>query len=421
MAITAKRKTWQLFEHQTIRVGSSINGILFDEKTFHTLAIYQEKQTTKYFTLVYRGIKLSHYVGIIQVGDLTIEILPKADRSANQNAAKWQGVLLEMLRYCRLLPIESAGLGQVRLASNTILDLYVRRFLESVQSLINKGLPRKYLGQKSNEKVLKGRLDLPTHLRKNGHRSERFWVQYQSFAYDHLFNQMLLAALKTLDRLYLKSDLKWLVKQALATFPVVSDRWLSPSDFERLFQNSLYQEHRFLMEWSRLILLNFSPDIRYGQHHLFALLFDMNQLYEEYVFWQLKRLENERITVRRQTSRPFWQRRTIRPDLVVQVDDTIFVLDTKWKLLSSNPRTGKQPPIEDLKQLYIYCQYFSASKGILLYPKVSDAQKNTSPIPFQSFDSGENKVKGQVLFLPILKEDGMLNRRLGAEIFERLV
>ena len=69
----------QVFEHQTLRVGDLINGVCFDEAAFKAMALYQEKQKVKYFNLVYNGVKFSHYVGIIQIGKLTLEILPKAD------------------------------------------------------------------------------------------------------------------------------------------------------------------------------------------------------------------------------------------------------------------------------------------------------------------------------------------------------
>lgn len=43
--------TIQIQEHQTIRVGDQLNNVQFDEATYQTLAKYQEKQKTKYFSL----------------------------------------------------------------------------------------------------------------------------------------------------------------------------------------------------------------------------------------------------------------------------------------------------------------------------------------------------------------------------------
>ncbi|MFK7979378.1 MAG: McrC family protein [Saprospiraceae bacterium] len=407
--------TIQIHEHQTIRVGDQLNNILFDQDTYQTLAKYQEKQKTKYFSLVYKGIKFSHYVGIIQVGKITLEILPKADKATVNNPAKWQAVLLEMLRYCRLIKIESLGVGKVRLQSNTILDIYFEQFLIAVQQLLKKGLPKQYLTKESNQKALKGRLVIPKQLRKNGLHPERFYVRHTAFEYDHLFNRVLHEALTVLQQVHLNPLLKLKLQQVLARFPKLSTYTVSAKDFDLLFQTQKYRPHHDLLEISRLILMNFSPDIRGGQHHLFALLFDMNKLFEEYVFWKLKALENEQIKVQRQASKPFWQRRTIRPDLVVQIDERRYVLDTKWKVLKSN-----SPSMEDLRQLYIYGQYFEAERGVLLYPKVN-AIENSPSIPFQPTQKEPSSIHGQVLFLNILGEDNSLNKTIGKELLAILM
>lgn len=407
--------TIQVFEHQTLRVGDVINGIRFEEATFKALALYQEKQKIKYFSLVYNGIKFSHYVGIIQIGRLTLEILPKADKNNASNPAKWQKVLIEMLSYCQLIKVETLGIGQVQLSSNRILDLYFSRFINKINQLLIKGLPKIYLPIEENLRVLKGRLNLPKQLRKNQLHPERFFVQHTTFSHQHLFNQVLQAALRVLAQVHLTPSLKLQLQQVLAIFPKLPAYSVEPRDFDLLFQVKKYQPYRELLEISRLILFNFSPDIRNGQHHLFALLFDMNKLFEEYVFRRLKLLENDKLKVQRQTAKPFWQRRMIRPDLVFQIGDKKYVLDTKWKVLNR-----ETPSMEDLRQLYIYCQYFNAEQGVLFYPNVHQLA-NKKAIPFQPTEKEGLFIKGQILFGDILEDEGNLNKRIGQEILDAML
>lgn len=407
--------TIQVFEHQTLRVGDVINDICFDESAFKALALYQEKQQVKYFSLVYNGVKFSHYVGIIQIGKLTIEILPKADKVNTPNPAKWQKVLVEMLSYCQLIKVETLGIGQVQLSSNRILDLYFSRFLNKVNQLLIKGLPKDYLPKEENLRVLKGRLNLPKQLRKNQLNPERFFVQHTTFSHQHLFNQVLREALKVLYKVHLNPVLKLQLQQVLAIFPKLPAYAVKSRDFDLLFQIKKYQPYRELIEISRLILFNFSPDIRSGRNHLFALLFDMNTLFEEYVYRRLKVLENDKLKVQRQTAKPFWQRRMIRPDLVLQIGDKKYVLDTKWKVLNK-----VSPSMEDLRQLYIYCQYFHAEQGVLIYPNVHQLT-NKKAIPFQPTNNEHFTVKGQILFSAILEETGRLNKQLGQEILDAIL
>ena len=235
-----------------------------------------------------------------------------------------------------------------------------------------------------------------------------------AFAHAHLFNQVLQEALKVLQQVRLSPLLKSKLQQVLTIFPKISPYQVQPKDFDQLFQIQKYRPYWDLLNISRLILLNFSPDIRSGQHHLFALLFDMNKLFEEYIFWKLKALENEQVKIYRQVSKPFWQRRTIRPDLVIQINEQKYVLDTKWKVLQH-----QSPSMEDLKQLYIYCQYFGAERGILLYPKVYPT--NNSPmIAFQPAQHQNMPIQGQIIFLDILTEQQMLNKNIGKELLELL-
>jgi len=264
-----------------------------------------------------------------------------------------------------------------------------------------------------NLRVLKGRLNLPKQLRKNQLHPERFYVQHTTFSHQHLFNQVLRAALIVLSKIYLNPTLKLQLQQVLAIFPKLPAYDVKPRDFDLLFQTKKYQRYQELLEISRLILFNFSPDIRSGRHHLFALLFDMNKLFEEYVFRRLKILENDQLKVQRQTAKPFWQRRMIRPDLLLQIGNKKYVLDTKWKVLNR-----EAPSIEDLKQLYIYCQYFGAEQGVLIYPNVHRLA-NKKALPFQPTEKGL-PTKGQILFSNILEESGQLNKKIGQEILDAI-
>lgn len=148
-------------------------------------------------------------------------------------------------------------------------------------------------------------------------------------------------------------------------FPELPDLKVSNETFGRLIYDRKTEHYRTALEIARLLLLNYHPDIQSGKEHVLALLFDMNMLWEKYIYVQLKKVVDKVFKVRQQVSKPFWQHKTIRPDIVLTIGAEQIVLDTKWKALRY-----AVPSDDDLKQMYVYNHHFEAERSILLYPQV---------------------------------------------------
>ena len=69
-----------IFEHQKLKVGEQYNGVTFTNKHLEALERFYGNGAL-YFNLIHRGVQFNNYVGVIQVKNLTIEILPKADNN----------------------------------------------------------------------------------------------------------------------------------------------------------------------------------------------------------------------------------------------------------------------------------------------------------------------------------------------------
>ena len=69
-----------VYEYDSLIVGST-GYQEFTKCHLQVLEIFYHKSIIKYFNLIRNGIKFCNYVGVLQVGNLQIEILHKIDKS----------------------------------------------------------------------------------------------------------------------------------------------------------------------------------------------------------------------------------------------------------------------------------------------------------------------------------------------------
>lgn len=400
-------KLIQVFEHQTLSYGKEYKGVTFTQKHFESLAKLNMLHDNKYFTLVHKGIKFSQYVGVVQIDTLTIEILPKADQ-ASENANVWRNVLVEMLRSTRKLRVNQVGQADVNKQNIHLLDIYFDWFLREVETLIRQGLIKKYYKETKNVTALKGKLEFAGHISKNLIHKERFYTTHQIYDKNHQVHQILNLALLIIEQLSKGSYLYPKCKRVQLDFPEVSSIKCTATTFDKLKLNRKSQAYEKALEIARLIILNYAPNISSGSERMLALLFDMNNLWEEYILVQLKKAcLNTSYKVEGQQSMNFWNSMSLRPDIVIkQNDETQIVIDTKWKQIE-----GNKPSTHDLRQMFVYNDYWKSTKAILLYP-ASNKSKTPDFLPFT--DRNQTCGIGKLNIL----EEGKLKITIGEEIIE---
>ena len=413
----------QVFEHTTLSVRRA-----FTKAHFRLLVQYNERHGNRYFEVGLNRIHFRNYVGVIQVGNLTIEILPKADREPEspEQRMKWQRALIDMLCMAGFIRVSSLSEARLRLRPSSLLDIYFESFLAEVEELVHHGLVRKYRQTCGNLSALKGRLLFQQHLSRNLVHRERFYTAHVFYDRNNPFNQILKVALNVLIRVSSSPHLAALAESLCILFEDIDDVKVTEKTFSRLHFTRDTERYRKAIQLARLIILNYMPDVRNGREDVLAILFDMNVLFERYVYVQLKRAEEKvtprRITFKPQVSRRFWAakgiQKTIRPDIIAQVStesgSKCIVLDTKWKI----PYNGK-PSDADLQQMHAYNIQFGACHSYLIYPKV-----NAMADIEGRFSRGEALPPSYDhqcgMFFLELFDKGRLRRNLGQDIIERI-
>lgn len=397
--------TLQVFEHQKLRIGERLS-----QQQWQALVAFLQRQGERYFTVLHNGIQFSHYVGALQVGDLTIEILPKIDETEGANL---QPVLLDVLRECRILQPESVATASLQARNGSLLEIYIIDFLNEIEKLLQQGLTQTYISNSQNRKIFKGKLLMHKQLQHNLLHHERFFTETFEFSYAHPFNRILYTALLSLHEIALRPIVATKLQSVLAPFPPL-EFWNAPlPDFDTLRFDRHTLRYKNALQTAFLILQQTQPDVRAGRLPVLSILFDMNFLFEAYIFRQLQKAATERESVKRQVPKSFWNRRSIQPDILLTIDNQPIVIDTKWKKLQK-----VSPTMEDLRQIFVYNQYFEATHSVLVYPRVRGL-KDLSAVPFQPIAGSGTTYFCEVRFVELVRE-GRLNKGLGRELLERL-
>lgn len=367
-----KENTIQVFEHSFLAIEGK-----FEQRHFVALSKLNALHNYKYFDLKHNGIVFKQYVGVIQVDGLTIEILPKIDNDGKSKAI-WQKALINMLRVTRKLKVQQVGEADVNKQQIHLLDLYFEWFLNEVQLLLHQGLIKQYYKETSNVKALKGKLEFAGHIYKNLVHKERFYTTHQVYDKDHLLHQVLYKALDIIEKCTKGSYLYSKCKTVQLDFPEVKIINVNEATFTKVPKNRKTAPYETALAIARLIILNYAPNVSSGNERMLALLFDMNSLWEEYVLIRLKQAAPSEVQVFGQESKSFWKNISIRPDIVIDKGSHKFIIDTKWKNIDYS-----EPSTHDLRQMYVYNDYWQSDKAMLLYP--SNSTKEIKEEDFELF------------------------------------
>jgi 5-methylcytosine-specific restriction enzyme subunit McrC len=375
----------RVLEHSTLTIGDT-QGVGEEQAEFlpehweKLLRYHDTGHGRRYYDIRHRAVRFKHYVGVLQAGNLTIEVLPKVDAvpgastSPDEPFDRWRRLLLHLLAEAGLLPVDSFNTALLRERENTLLDLYLDLFLMEVEALLRRGLIKRYRQHEGQVKALRGTLLFGQHIARNVVHQERFYTRHQTYDRNHLAHSLIQQALQLIPSVTTTASLRGRATRALVSWPDVNPVRPTAAHFARLRTRNSRQTapYRSALGIARLLLLRLSPDVLHGSDELIALFFNMNRVWENYLLRTLQRLLPSDWTVTKPPLAIFWQaspyQSQMQPDLLLtHATHAPIVLDAKWK----RPAPG-QPNPDDLRQLFAYAQHYRAKHTRLLYPQAAN-------------------------------------------------
>ena len=356
-----------------------------DLKEF-ALANQTDQQNNYRPVLVVRNgrLRTRNYVGVIETRRGTVlEILPKVDffdcDDGDERARdeRTRQVLLKMMGTWRgLHPAQFNETSISELRDFHMLDAFVRLFLSNLVRLTQLGLARHYRGVEDNLPRLRGRIRFPQHIRRNAANRARFYVAFDEFTADRPVNRLIHSTIHKLRSNTRHPDNQQLLHQLRICFSEVPRSERPEVDWQRYRIDRSMRHYEAVMAWVGLFLFNHGLATFSGKHVNQALLFPMEEIFEDYVTDGFRRHQHG-YRVRTQGPREAFTRITgkdafrMKPDIaLLQSDEVRFVLDAKWKEIDGG---GKDPKHgisqDDVYQLYSYGRKFGCATVALIYPK----------------------------------------------------
>ena len=357
-----------------------------------------------------------NYAGIIVMKDgTTIEILPKIESSQDHGDAEDRKLLLDMLKTLRKPPFQYFQTSNMDLANLTLLEVFIRMFLDEAFSLTKRGLRNGYHREERNLTVFKGKLLVPQQIRYNLTHRERFYVASDEYNANRPENRILKTTLVLLYRITSTSRSKADIRTLLNAFEQVPVSRNPEADFAHIVPDRTMTDYTMALQWCRVFLggQSFSPYA--GQEVALALLFPMEQLFESFVAHHVKRyMEARNYYVDVQDKRHYLfdaptKRFSLRPDIVISNYERkpILVLDTKWKALTPDQQNHGISQ-SDMYQMYAYHKKYKPQKVILLYPD-NQAFKERERV-FRYFANKPESVEVCATFFDLLDVSGSMER-----------
>lgn len=386
-----KTKSITLFEYKTSesddkRIINLINRIRKLNKSYFK----NSDGETGFFSLISKNrIKANKYVGLIQIGNQTIQVLPKILKNKDENKYDESFItknLLYMLNYVKKLDIKETDIASLK-QINELFEIIIWLFAKNLLELLKKEIYRTYELKENNKIFLKGKLLIKEQIKYNSINKAKFYCQYDDFLDDNLLNQIFkVTVMKLLRFTNSYRNYKVLSDCAFILQDITLRRRLTLKECNKVKFNRLNKLYEGNFKLAKLLLFGNSTELNSASIDSYSIMFDMNLLFEEFIGEFIKRNFKD-IKVETQKSNKYvfnevigsnFSKFNLKPDIFIKINNRIVIIDTKYKELKKDVLNCNIPP-SDIYQMVMYgMRYFSSSKEnefynnkeiILLYPE----------------------------------------------------
>lgn len=359
------------------------------------------------------GIKAKSFVGVIKYKNLHLEILPKLisknANNSNEIQEEERSIILKnlifMLSYTKNLDIKTSENAKLANEKNPFIEILIREFATSLFEALKRLTPKKYVREEENLNYLKGKIKFSENIRYNCTNQAKFYCEYDEFSENNPLNQLFLFVSTCLYNISNNSYNKKLLKFIINYYSDISFVRFDKFKIQKIKLTRSQEFFKKPFNLAKMFVEKTSVDLSKNKFENITLVWDMNKLFEEFIFELIKRKIPERSPIAQKTKRLLRStqetRRDTKVDILVQHPQVI--IDTKYKKFTNFDDISSA----DIYQVTTYCTLYGYKKAILLYPQYDDIEpdetgfyinntENNYQIDFRTIDLKSNDLKNDL-------------------------
>ena len=326
------------------------------------------------------GLRARGVVGVIATPGCQLEILPKIEGASDSSVAvdnvTLRNRLIHMLAVAWDIRIDAGAIAQLGWQRDTLLELLIRLYCSKLVDAVRQGIPQQYTDHEDDLPTLRGRLDVTRQFSTLAVSPQKLACRFDARSPDIALNQVMRATISKLSRLAQAPDNQRTLRELSFAYADISEVVPSALRWDLIVLDRTSTRWRELVAMARLFLADQHQQTSAGPVDGYALLFEMNVLFEEYVARLLiSALSGTGLVVSAQGGHRdcLFQGETgrfrTRPDLIVRRGGEVaLIVDTKWKRIKHIDDPKKGVSQSDVYQLMAYGQLYECPDVMLLYP-----------------------------------------------------
>ena len=326
------------------------------------------------------GIKTKSWVGVIKYKNLHLEILPKlisADANNDGEISKAErSIILKnlifMLSYTKNLDIKTNDNAKLSTEKNPFIEILIREFATSLFEALKRFTPKRYVREEENLNYLKGKIKFSENIRYNCTNQAKFYCEYDEFSENNFLNQLFLFVSTCLYNIsnssYNKKTLKFIINYysdiSFVRFDKFKVRKIKLTRNQELFKKPF--------KLAKMFVEQTSVDLSKNKFENITLVWDMNKLFEEFIFELIKRKIPECEAIAQKPKRLLKRKNVTRRDTKVDilVQKPKVIIDTKYKKFKNFEDISSA----DIYQVTTYCLLHKYHRAILIYPQFENEE-----------------------------------------------